>query len=538
MRPRNSITLSLISGVAGLALAQAASVPMAMAQKTLRIAMTAADIPTTTGMPNNGFEGMRFVGYTAFDALVLWDLTKTDKLPDIVPGLATEWTVDEADKTKWTFKLRPGVKFHDDSPFNADAVAWNLSRFYDDKSPQFEPNGSAITRARVPLITKWEKVDDFTISIYTRIPVSYFPFMMAQILIASPAAWEKAGKNWAEVAKAPAGTGPFKITRVTPRQSIEITKNADYWDKNRIPKVDRLVLSPIPEATTRLSALRAGQIDWVEVPPPDAIPSLRQAGFEVATSRYPHIWPYVLKITPDSPFNDKRVRQAANFAVDRDSIVKLLNGTAMPATGFWPADTPFGGSPKLKYSYDPARAKALLAEAGFGSGKPVKAKIQISTSGSGQMLPIPMNEIIQRGMKEAGFEIDFEVVEWGQMLVTYRQGPDSPQVQNLHGVNISLVTWDYSMAFRWFHSRNVTPVSSNWGQFKNPEIDALLSGIETDFATRDFAPKLAKLNELLVEEAPWLFIVHDLNPRAFSKKVKGYTPAQSWFTDLTRVSIE
>ena len=512
--------------------------PSAQAQKTLRIAMTAADIPTTTGMPNNGFEGMRFVGYTAFDALVLWDLSQTERLPDIKPGLATAWKVDEADKTKWVFTLRQGVKFHDGAPFNADAVAWNLARFYDDKSPQFEPNGSAITRARVPLISKWEKVDDYTIPIYTKVPLSYFPFMTAQILLASPAAWEKAGKNWADVAKAPAGTGPFKITKVNPRQSILMEKNADYWDKARVPKVDRLMLVPMPEATTRLSALRSNQVDWIEVPPPDAIPSLKSAGYVVSTSRYPHIWPWVLKITHDSPFADKRVRQAANFAVDRDALVKLLNGTAEPATGFWPKDTVFAGSPSLKYSYDPAKAKALLAEAGYGPDKPVKVRIQISTSGSGQMLPIPMNEVIQRSMKAAGFEVEFDVVEWGQMLVTFRQGPDNATVQKLHGSNISLVTWDHSMAFRWFHSRNVAPTSSNWGQFKSPNVDALLNEIEVDFSGKDIAPKLAKLNELLVDEAPWLFIVHDLNPRAFSKKVEGYTPAQSWFTDLTRVSLK
>jgi ABC-type transport system substrate-binding protein len=294
----------------------------------------------------------------------------------------------------------------------------------------------------------------------------------------------------------------------------------------------------MPEATTRLSALRSNQVDWIEVPPPDAIPSLKSAGYVVSTSRYPHIWPLVLKITPDAPFNDKRVRQAANFAVDRDALVKLLNGTAEPATGFWPKGTPFAGSPELNYTYDPAKAKALLAEAGYGADKPVKVRIQISTSGSGQMLPIPMNEVIQRSMKAAGFDVEFDVVEWGQMLVTFRQGPDNATVQKLHGSNISLVTWDHSMAFRWFHSRNVAPTSSNWGQFKSPAVDALLNEIEVDFSGKEIAPKLAKLNEMLIEEAPWLFIVHDLNPRAFSKKVEGYTPAQSWFTDLTRVTLK
>src|SRR5438552_10715918 len=96
----------------------------ALAESTLRIAMTASDIPTTTGMPNNGFEGMRFLGYPVFEGLTLWDLTRSDVLAGLRPGLAEKWAQDKADPAKWIFTLRRGVKFHDGSDFNADAVIW------------------------------------------------------------------------------------------------------------------------------------------------------------------------------------------------------------------------------------------------------------------------------------------------------------------------------------------------------------------------------------------------------------------------------
>ena len=126
-----------LAAIAGLFAAVATP---ALAQGTLRIGMTAADVPQTTGQPDQGFEGFRFAGYTIYDALVNWDLSKADALADIKPGLATEWSpVEGSDGKRWTFKLRQGVKFHDGTEFDADIVVWNLEKILNDKSPQFDP---------------------------------------------------------------------------------------------------------------------------------------------------------------------------------------------------------------------------------------------------------------------------------------------------------------------------------------------------------------------------------------------------------------
>src|SRR6267378_3870071 len=196
----------------------------ATAETTLRIAMTASDIPTATGLPNNGFEGMRFLGYPIFEGLVLWDLTRTDQLAALRPGLAETWEQDPSDSKTWIFHLRHGVKFHDGTDFNADAVIWNLDRYFKNDSAQFEPLASAMTRTRVPVMAGYRKIDDDTIAIETKQPASYFPYMAVYILFTSPASFEKGGRDWGKVAMLPAaGTGPFRISKVVPREAAELT---------------------------------------------------------------------------------------------------------------------------------------------------------------------------------------------------------------------------------------------------------------------------------------------------------------------------
>ena len=523
---------------AALAVSAPALPAIASSGGTLRIAMTAADIPSTHGIPNNGFEGFRFLGYQPYDALVNWDLRNNpDKPANITPGLFSGWQPDEANPLRWVFTVRKGVKFHDGTDFSADSVIWNLRRVYDDKSPQYDATASPIVRASVSMIESFEKAGDDTIVMTTKYPFSFLPWLLTRVLMVSPTQWDATGRSWAEFAKKPAGTGPFRITRVVPGQYVEMARNEAYWDGARIPKLDKLVVYPMAEATTRVAALRSGQVDWIEVPAPDSIPSLKQAGFNVMLWPYPHTYPYVLNTLDGSPFRDVRVRRAINYAIDREGLCKLINGIARPASGLYPPESPFFGEPAQRYTFDPERAKALLKEAGYGPGKPAKAKIMISTSGSGQMLPIPMNEFVQQNCKAVGIEIEFDVVEWGAMLVAIRNDPRAPQGHGVHGINISLSSVDPSTMFRYYSTDSFTPTNYNWGHWANEEASALLRKAQAIFDPAEQTKLLARAHSIVVDEAAWLFMVHDLNPRGMSKKVKGFQPVQSWFVDLTQVSV-
>ena len=183
---------SRTAALAILAVAAIAALPRSAGADTiLRIGMTAADIPRTLGQPDQGFEGNRFTGLTMYDALTMWDLSSADKASVMIPGLATEWKVDDTDKTKWTFKLRPGVKFHDGSDFNADAVVWNVDKVLKQDAPQFDPSQVGVTASRMPTLVSARKIDDMTVELTTKEPDSFLPINLTNLFMASPAKWQK-----------------------------------------------------------------------------------------------------------------------------------------------------------------------------------------------------------------------------------------------------------------------------------------------------------------------------------------------------------
>lgn len=529
----------LLTGAIATLMVLGASATPVFAGGTLRIAMTASDIPLTTGQPDNGFEGYRFFGYTIYDALVNWDLSKADTASALTPGLATSWSVDDKDKTKWAFHLRQGVKFHDGSAFNADAVVWNFEKLLNDKSPQFDPKQAANGRARIPTVKSVTKIDDNTVQITTKVVDAWLPYTLSYVFFSSPTQWEKLGRSWDKFAAQPSGTGPFKMTGMVPRERAEFVPNTDYWDKNRIPKTDKVILMPIPEANTRTTALMAGQVDWVEAPAPDMIENLRSRGLTITSNVYPHTWPYQFSFAEGSPWRDIRVRKAANLAVDREGLKKLLGGMMMPAQGLVFPGHPWFGEPTFKVRYDPEEAKKLLKEAGYSKDKPVKVKVLISASGSGQMLPLAMNEYIQENLAQVGIQVEFEVLEWQTLFANWRQGTKDPASRGADATNVSFAWMDpFSGFYRFMHSSMVPPNGFNWGYFNDPSYDKLLDEARATFDQTKQDQLLAAVHTKIVDDATWLWVAHDVAPRALSPKVKGFVQPRSWFVDLTSVSMD
>lgn len=529
-------TMKLLSSAFVAALIFAA--PLAGAQTVLRIGMTAADIPATTSQPDSGFEGNRFTGITLFDGLTQWDLSSADKPSVIIPGLAESWSIDAKDRTRWVFKLRKGAKFHDGTEVDADAIVFNFEKVLKKDAPHYDARLVAQTAPRMPTVTGARKIDNLTVEVQTSEPDSFVPINLSNLFIASPTAWAKT-KSWTEFAKSPVGSGPWKFVRLVPRERLELEKNAAYWDSKRVPKTDRLALFPMPDPNTRVNALLSGQLDWIEAAPSDAVAQLRSRGMQITSNPYPHTWPWQLSFVPGHPTADIRVRQAMNLAIDRDAIVKLLGGYAAVAKGAVPPGHPWWGNPKLDIKYDPDQARKLLAEAGYGPGKPAKIKVQISQGGSGQMLPLPMNELMQQQLKQVGIEVEFDVMVWESLFNSWRVGAKDPKSNGAHAINVSFATQDPFFAFaRFYDSRMVAPRSVNWGHIQTPEFDKLVATARASFDGKERDAALGRLHAHAVEQAAFLFVVHDTGPRALSARVTGFVQAKNWFQDLTPIVMK
>jgi peptide/nickel transport system substrate-binding protein len=516
----------------------------ASAQGTIRIGMTAADIPLTHGQPDQGFEGNRFTGIPLYDSLTAWDLTRGDRATPLVASLATEWAVDANDKTKWIFRLRQGVKFHDGSDFNADAVVWNVRKVLDREAPHFDPRQVGVTATRMPTLRRAEKIDDYTVALYTSEPDSLLPINLTNLFMASPTHWERkraaaasAEAAWNAFAADPSGTGPFRMTRFVPRERAEYVRNDAYWGNKA--KAERIVLLPIPEANARTAALLSGQVDWIEAPAPDAIPQLRARGMRIESNTQPHVWPWQPCFADGSPLADVRIRKAINLGIDREGLKTLLGGLMVPAVGTVQPGHPWWGNPSFQIKHDPEAAKRLLAEAGYGPQRPLTLKVQISASGSGQMQPLPMNEFIQQNLREIGVNVEFDVIEWNALFTNWRRGCKDPSARGAHAINVSFAAMDPFFAMvRFWDSKMAPPVSNNWGHFSNPRFDAMVAEARTSFdaAARDAA--LARLHAAGVDEALFIWIAHDVAPRAMSPRVRGFVQPQSWFVDLTLPYIQ
>ena len=306
--------------------------------------------------PNSVLRESIILGYHVFDHLAARDL-KTSK---VGPSLATAWR--NLDDTTWEVKLRPGVRFHDGTPFTARDVKASFDRVLD-------PEKKLTARSTHVKIKSVEALDDHTARFKTDGPYPLFVERMTALVMQSEKVIREKGHEWMQ--ENPIGTGPYKLVRWARKQEHLLVRNDDYWGPKPAFKYVRVRI--IPEQATQIAELISGGVDVIKAVPPDQMDVIDKSG-AARTSTSPILRTAMLQLdqagrTGPNPFTDRRVRQAANLAVDVDAIIKhVLNGLGdRTATTINPMA--FGHDPTLKpYRQDVAAAKKLLAEAGYPNG--------------------------------------------------------------------------------------------------------------------------------------------------------------------------
>ncbi|WP_431270024.1 ABC transporter substrate-binding protein [Dankookia sp. P2] len=321
-----------------------------------------------------------------------------------------------------------------------------------------------------------------------------------------------------------------------PRASLELLRNAAYWDPKRVPKADRIVLVVAPDTVTRTNALLTGQVDFIETPAPDLVPRLKQSGMRIVENVTPHVWEYHLSLLEglalarhpaaprgqpgDQPRRRGRADERPGQAGQRRgrSLLPLVRQAAVP------------GEVRPGRGAQAARGSRVL------QGQPATDQVPGGHGGSGQMLSMPMNEYIQSAWREVGIEVEFQAVELEVLYTCWRQGA-AGEIAKAGGItanNVAYVTSDPLYALiRFFHSKQVAPTGVNWSHYSDPETDRLIDTALSTFDPAEVDQLMARVHERVVDQALLVFVVHDTNPHVMGKAVRGYTQAQHWFQDLT-----
>jgi len=499
---------------------------------TLRIAMSAGNVPIPDQFTTEGGEGVRFVGVNVYDSLLNWDAFQGDRPPSPIPGLAESYEVAD-DNLTWTFTLRQGVTFHDGTDFNADAVIFALDRVLDPEFEYFQQSQAAAGGATIAQIASYEKIDDFTVQMVTKKPWAFFIYDVAGLRIPSPTAIQTHGSD--EYPKFASGTGPFMIDEYIEGQVMELVPNPNYW--GNVPKLDRLILYPMPEPATRLAALQSGEVDWAEVPPPDSVGQLEAAGFNVLLKPgYPHIITYMPNLYRE-PMNNYKVREAIAYGIDREGMMAIINNVGIPADQYFYEGHPWRDDTFEGLGYDVERAKAALAEAGYADGLTIT--VAHPTGGSGNMFPGPMNEKFQQDMAAIGITVNLAPLEWNTILTMYRAGFANPEWADYDMLYFSPNTQTPMNAFAPYITERIPPAGCcNPMGYSSPEADAIMTEAAASFDPEVQGELLKEFQGVIMRDLASIPVTHDLNLRVLSPSVKGWVQPQSWWGDFTSVWVE
>jgi peptide/nickel transport system substrate-binding protein len=333
------------------------------------------------------------------------------------------------------------------------------------------------------------------------------------------------------------GTGPFKMTKYVDGQVMELTANKSYW--RGAPKLDKIILYPQPEPASRLASLQSGDVNWAEVPAPDALNQLKAAGDQIFMSDH-----HPGAIMPEmnmfrAPLNNLTVRQALNYAIDRQGTVALINGTGLPANQYVAQGHPNYVVGDPGYTYDPAKAKALLAQAGYGpGGNQLHLKFAYPTGGSGNMFPGPMMEKIQADFKAVGVDVTLVPMEWDALISVIFAGLKNPKWSDIDILWSSPAAGMLPTGYEFSHLCTFSGGQPNPTGYCDQKTDQFFNQAQATFDLTQQNRLLTLMNKQVLGDAAFLFWVYDRNLRVMAPSIHGFVEAQSWWVDFTTIWVK
>ncbi len=436
---------------------------------------------------------------------------------ELEPGLATDW--EQVDDVTWEFELREGVYFHNGEEFTAEDVKFTYERLID-------PEMASDSAFLLDMLADIEVVDDYTIKLELEEPftplLSHLSHTSTSIL--NETAVEEAGEDYGITTSI--GTGPYVFSDWVSGDYITLERNDDYWGEEA--NIEQLTFRTVEESTVRAIEVETGGVDIAfDVPPVDVErleedPAVNIIQSETLSTTY-------LGFNADQePFDDVRVRQAINHAVDTDPIVdQVYEGQASRASGPI-SELVWGANPDLEpYEYDPDKAQELLEEAGYEDG----FSATIYTNDESQRIQVA--ELVQDNLRDLNIDISVDVLEWGDYLE--RTGAGEHDMFILGWVTVTGDA-DYGL-YSLFHSSQYGD-PGNRTFWSDPEADDHLDAgrFLVDEEERESAYHEAQ--EIIRDEAPWLFLVNEDDVHGLQENVANFEPHPAGHHDLSQVIFE
>src|SRR5215470_16968986 len=477
----------------GLAIAPAAATAQAAGELRVALPWTPENLDPTMNLSSIRAK----VGVSMFDSLV-----GRDGENRIVPQLAESWKA--LDDQTLQLRLRRGVVFHNGEPFNAEAVRFTFERVLD-------PNQKSPNRSNVGEVVRVEVVDDYTVNLVLRQPYAPLLSRLIDFPIVPPKYTAEKGNQG--LALRPVGTGPYRFVELVKDDHLIVEAFDRHW--RGAPRIKRIIFKPIPEPFTRAAALRNNEVDLVDTLPPNLAVELDKV-VGIRVHRVPSTWIIYLGLNAfKKPLSDVRVRQALNYATDVDALIKnVLDGNGRRLTGPF---TPhmFGFDPPVKgYAPDPARARRLLADAGYPDG----LDIGLEAPAGRYQGDREFAEALGGQWQKAGFRPRVQVAEWGAYFKRYL----GKQFQDAYLLGLGGPMQDGDALY------NLVSSKGRGLYYKNDKVDALF---DAGRSTTDPAKRkriYADLARAMLEDATWVFLMQQVDIYAERDRLTWTPRADQW----------